>query len=75
MNELAAGSFDPVVAQRIYQNEHEIRIRYQGLIYLVCAELDHLLGRHVSRGDGTQATEEELLKALRMLRKSDVSSE
>jgi hypothetical protein len=62
------GSFDPVKATEIYIEEHKTRLKYQGLVYLVCAELDHLLGRSVALGTGTPATEDDLLRSLRMLR-------
>lgn len=47
--------------------EHQTRLKYQGLVYVVCAELDHALGRHVSMGTGTLADEDSLLKAIRQL--------
>lgn len=53
--------------QRENADEHQARLKYQGLVYLVCAELDHALGRHVSNGTGTLADEESVMKAIRLL--------
>lgn len=52
-----------------YLEEHVTRIKYQGLVYVICAELDHILNRHVSKGTGTIANEESIISAIREINK------